>query len=360
LIDFTKLPDFVIVSGKGGLCRASKQEVSGQMKGGKRRVGILTLALVLVCLSISLGTWVSNRQKEIGSVAWSPLFESRERHALTPMVGVKVQANIISRPTSLAALCEETSDPPCSEPLDTTAVVCHTVDPCELETSDTCETCECDKLDTIGPPCHTSEGCDIIVPTSDCDDTDTLDCDDVETKDCEAGTGQQEELLDYGDAPDHPEHPDDYPTRLASDGARHVLRDDFHLGKKVDDEADGQDSPRALGDDELDGNDDEDGVVFIKPLVRGEEATVMVIASAAGYLDAWIDFNVDRDWADPGEQIFASKKLSKGDNELVFKVPERAVAKGTFGRFRFSSAGGLSYTGAAEDGEVEDHFVVIK
>ena len=160
--------------------------------------------------------------------------------------------------------------------------------------------------------------------------------------------------LDYGDAPDQP-----YPTLLINDGARHAILPGFYLGTGVDTEPDGQQDPNALGDDN-DGNDDEDGVAFKSWLVPGRSARVDVTASAGGFLDAWVDFNADGDWADAGEQIFTAQVLSAGVNSLSFAVPASAtVVSQTFARFRLSSMGGLSYTGLCGDGEVEDYEVAI-
>ena len=48
-------------------------------------------------------------------------------------------------------------------------------------------------------------------------------------------------------------------------------------------------------------------------------------ASAAGALDAWIDFNADGDFGDAGEQIFAAQPLAAGANPLAYVVPCCAV-----------------------------------
>ncbi len=74
-------------------------------------------------------------------------------------------------------------------------------------------------------------------------------------------------------------------------------------------------------------------------------------------LDGWIDFNQDGDWDDAGEQILVSRDLTAGTNLLSFTIPQGATSGGTLARFRLSSAGGLSPTGAAADGEVEDYIV---
>jgi len=161
--------------------------------------------------------------------------------------------------------------------------------------------------------------------------------------------------VDFGDCPDPT-----YPTLLGSDGARHIINGTVYLGSEIDSEPDGQQDSSACGDDN-DGTNDDDGVTFVSQLIRGFTATVEVDASVCGQLDAWIDFNGDGDWADAGEQIFANKSLNAGVNRLTFNVPANAAAGvKTYARFRFSTAGGLSYTGQAADGEVEDYAVNIE
>lgn len=167
---------------------------------------------------------------------------------------------------------------------------------------------------------------------------------------------------DFGDAPDP-----GYPTQLANNGARHVLSPLF-LGACVDAETDGQPTASANGDDLGVGapqmgtcavaGDDGDGVVFTSGLVPGATATVDVTTSAAGLLDAWVDFDRSGTW-EPGEQIFASRTLVAGVNALSFVVPPGAAVGETFVRFRLSTAGDLGPSGFASDGEVEDHVVVI-
>ena len=78
-------------------------------------------------------------------------------------------------------------------------------------------------------------------------------------------------------------------------------------------------------------------------------------------LNAWLDFNGDGDWADPCEQIFNNEWVSDGVNSLTFQVPASATGGiYTHARFRIDSNGSLSYTGQADDGEVEDHRVYIE
>ena len=161
------------------------------------------------------------------------------------------------------------------------------------------------------------------------------------------------EELDFGDAPDPT-----YPTLLASDGARHILGYGLVLGATVDGDADGQPTTAADGDDN-DGSDDEDGVVFTSGLGVGLNAYVNVTASAAGLLNAWVDFNADGDWNDAGEQVFTDQPLVAGVNPLSFAIPSGAALGTTYARFRLASLGGLTPAGLALDGEVEDEQVEI-
>jgi hypothetical protein len=161
-------------------------------------------------------------------------------------------------------------------------------------------------------------------------------------------------LLDWGDAPDP-----SYPTLLANNGARHIIVPGIFLGGCVDTDPEGQPAPDARGDD-YDGSDDEDGVFFITPLIPAQQAEVEVLASSAGYLDAWIDFNADGNWTQTSDQIFTSEPTLAGINILLFQVPTSiAIDNDTYARFRFSSAGTLAPDGSAQDGEVEDYHILL-
>ncbi|MFO1502083.1 MAG: tandem-95 repeat protein [Verrucomicrobiota bacterium] len=169
--------------------------------------------------------------------------------------------------------------------------------------------------------------------------------------------------LDFGDAPDVTPGTTGglgYPTLLSNNGARHIIVQGFFLGKSVDPEANGQPNVDATGDDlNPQSVDDEDGVEFVSALTAGKAAQIVVTASQPGRLDAWIDFNRNRSWADPGEQIFASAALAAGANPLAITVPASAQGGRTYARFRFSKDGKLSFTGQAPEGEVEDYIVTI-
>jgi ELWxxDGT repeat protein len=168
---------------------------------------------------------------------------------------------------------------------------------------------------------------------------------------------------DFGDAPDP-----GYPTLLASDGARHEIGLLWLGGVPdvaPDAEPDGLPSAAADGDD-LDGDDDEDGVAFLDYLVEGGTTRLRVTATCepefgpcAPHLDAWIDFDANGDWGDTGEQVFTAVALAEGENLLEFDTPLGAALGPTYTRFRLSQLGGLLPFGGATDGEVEDYAVDI-
>ncbi|QUY44062.1 hypothetical protein I1H34_08215 [Acaryochloris marina S15] len=165
---------------------------------------------------------------------------------------------------------------------------------------------------------------------------------------------------DYGDAPD------------SYGDASHTISPALYLGSAApDSEADtqlGGDAGAGADGDDGDGTDDEDGVTFspslsfpdtIHVVQAGISNTVDVNASEAGILNAWIDYNQDGDFDDPGEQIFDDENLSAGNNSLSF-IPDITLLHGpTYARFRFGSQTGLGPDGSATDGEVEDYEVNI-
>src|SRR4030095_13332749 len=126
--------------------------------------------------------------------------------------------------------------------------------------------------------------------------------------------------VDFGDAPAA-----SYPTLRAQNGARHAIIAGLHLGANIDAELDGQPDASANGDDAT-GGDDEDGVSFLSPVRPGQTASVEVVASASGVLNAWIDFDGDGSWAGGGEQIFTNRALVAGVNTLDWSVAAYAGA----------------------------------
>ena len=87
----------------------------------------------------------------------------------------------------------------------------------------------------------------------------------------------------------------------------------------------------------------------------GETASLQVTASQPGRLQAWVDWNRDGDWSDPTEHILQDVSLAGGANALSIDVPAENEPGSVFARFRFSRQSGLSWTGSADAGEVEDY-----
>ncbi|MCG8448028.1 MAG: GEVED domain-containing protein, partial [Pirellulales bacterium] len=164
-------------------------------------------------------------------------------------------------------------------------------------------------------------------------------------------------VLDFGDLPMA------YGiTTLAEDGARHA-KGAYFLGARIDTELDGAPSTNADSDD-LTLDDDEDGITFITPINSGAQtpgatATIEAVASRyGGNLNAWIDFNADGDFTDPGEQILSNHALAVGTNVITFSLPATIAASGVYARFRYGEFG-LGLTGPALIGEVEDYEVPV-
>ena len=144
------------------------------------------------------------------------------------------------------------------------------------------------------------------------------------------------QAFDYGDAPDS------YGTTNGNDGARHLISVGqttgsplLKLGFAVDSEPDGQPNGAATGDDTnlLFGGpvppnlDDEDGI-FINPITAGESFMVFAnvmedSANVDGRLNAWIDYNADGDFNDPGEQIISDAAVNNGGNMFMVDAPSR-------------------------------------
>lgn len=169
-------------------------------------------------------------------------------------------------------------------------------------------------------------------------------------------------VADFGDAPES------YQTLLANDGARHLIPLDSSgpfMGIKRDTDPDGQPTSGADGDDLLDGNDDEDVQCWCRGnLVAGEEGEtdISLLGSSDGcYVSAWVDFDGDGEWDDPGEQIITDEWVVGNTMPFfAFDVPPDAVLMAqTYARFRCTTQEGLPFYGEAPDGEVEDYEVMI-
>lgn len=163
------------------------------------------------------------------------------------------------------------------------------------------------------------------------------------------------DVFDFGDAPPP------YPTLLAQNGAQHCATP-LKLGSLLDMELDGQPAAGATGDD-TNAADDEDGSAF-SPLTACLGGTIDVTVagnSGPARVNAWIDFNRDGDWSDPGERVIAGAVLASGTHQLGFTVPPGAVAGQSYARVRVTQdpVGNDVPTGLSKSGEVEDQTVAI-
>jgi hypothetical protein len=166
-------------------------------------------------------------------------------------------------------------------------------------------------------------------------------------------------LSDWGDLPDG------YGTTSGTGGPFHnITVAGPYLGQEVVFEIDGQPTLDGTGD-----GDEEDGVhaVLDSFWTAGSTQTITVEVSNASLetlVGAWLDWNGDGDFDDPGE--FVSSNVSEGSNDLVVEVGADFdwLVDTLHARFRvFSSpaaapGGSLDRgdsVGAATDGEVEDY-----
>ncbi|MCA8987034.1 MAG: S8 family serine peptidase, partial [Planctomycetaceae bacterium] len=136
--------------------------------------------------------------------------------------------------------------------------------------------------------------------------------DGIDVPDINFGRQEYIPVYDFGDAPDS------YGTTLATSGPQHELIGDLYLGTSIDDEADGIPSPDADGDN-LDGTDDEDGVLVTSPLVLNEMATFSVTTSARGELAYWIDWDQSGTF-DNATERYTFSALTAGTHKLSVPV----------------------------------------
>jgi len=163
--------------------------------------------------------------------------------------------------------------------------------------------------------------------------------------------------FDFGDLPNN------YPTLLESDGARHSLptygEPTIYLGSGVTHEDNGKPSINA----DLDSNDDgvklNGGSLQGKTIDAGATTTLTITTHGEGYLSAWIDWNADGDFDDNLEQIASNIDGSNGLITLNVTAPSSAIDRTTYARFRYSNQENLHPTGNAINGEVEDYKIAI-
>lgn len=171
---------------------------------------------------------------------------------------------------------------------------------------------------------------------------------------------------DYGDAPDASAGTGagNYQTRLADGGPGHVIVSGLFIGTSVDGD-DGTLHNSTASADDGQGTDDEDfllsGTLFA---AEGQSAVIDInVTNTVGNatLYGWIDFNQNGIF-EPSEGALAP--VPNGTNDgivtLTFTASATGTAGSTFARFRLSTdSAAASPTGAAADGEVEDHQITV-
>ena len=159
-----------------------------------------------------------------------------------------------------------------------------------------------------------------------------------------------------------PQSPQDFGDALLGYGnPAHDIVAGILLGSNNTTEAGSYNSPTASGDT------GDDGVTFSTMTQRQTATHTATVSGSGGRLQAWIDWNGDGDFADPGEQIATNvQDNGPGDSNssigiigLAIDVPIDATTNPTIARFRWSTQDNLGATQIASNGEVEDYQVTI-
>jgi uncharacterized repeat protein (TIGR01451 family) len=140
----------------------------------------------------------------------------------------------------------------------------------------------------------------------------------------------------------------------------------LRIGSLTDSEG-GLDIDANATADDLDGSDDEDGVIVPAELAQGSASSITVNTSNtsgnSAYLNAWIDFNRNGVLTDAGEQIASNTIITTGTSNsnrvLNFNVPGAASLGKTAVRVRLTSVSNPGPDGLDGNGEVEDHATTI-
>ncbi len=173
--------------------------------------------------------------------------------------------------------------------------------------------------------------------------------------------------VDYGDLPDGAAGTGaiNYETELANGGAGHHIVDGLSLGLIVDNELDGQQDTDALGD-----GADEDGITFLTHTQWSPGGHVRIpfeVTNNTGQqaeIEAWIDWNGDGDFDDPGEWVTDLSDDATGDfgqgGYLTINIPSEVASEQPLGvRIRLSNEDNMTPYGSAGSGEVEDYLIRI-
>ena len=163
---------------------------------------------------------------------------------------------------------------------------------------------------------------------------------------------------DWGDLPNS------YQTTAAANGPSHVVVPGFQLGPSIDGEVNGVPTPLATGEGQV--GDDDDGVHIVSNggvLMKGTNTLNVMVEGVGGLLTGWMDFNGDGhfdeserlQWSLNGTSLGGEADINPGTYNLQITIPATTANGPIAARFRWGEQG-LSFSGPAAIGEVEDYF----
>jgi hypothetical protein len=158
----------------------------------------------------------------------------------------------------------------------------------------------------------------------------------------------------------------DYHTLASNNGPSHGIITGLKLGNNIDAESDGQPSTNGDGDDnDLDGDDDDGATIGATyDIVPGGTIRIPIsVTNTTGntaYLVAWIDWNGDGDFNDPGEEVVNINDGAGFPPYLTIPIPTTATTGTDFGMIvRLSNTQPTSPEGYLSSGEVESYLIDV-
>jgi len=145
-----------------------------------------------------------------------------------------------------------------------------------------------------------------------------------------------------------------------------IASSNLRMGALADTEYVSTRNATATGDDTV-GSDDEEGVTMSAGYNLGSNSSLTVLTTnltgTPAYLNAWVDWNNNGSFSDPGEQISTNVSIPSGTTASMqtvnFTVPLNAVPGGRGARFRLTDVQNPTPLGAAGMGEVEDYLLNV-
>lgn len=175
--------------------------------------------------------------------------------------------------------------------------------------------------------------------------------------------------VDYGDAPDATSStgPGDYTTRAAVGGPSHEAVANLYIGAVPDGDDGGLQNATATADD-VSGTSDEsftgsDSLTVVGGTTNTINVNVTNNTGSAATLYGWVDFDKNGVF-DTSERASVAVPTGTINGSVALNFATNSAsptaAETSFARFRLSTdAAAASSTGAASDGEVEDHQITI-